>query len=92
MLCSPLLLQRQCLLKKVFKKINFQKYFLTETKDVAETSAWVGEVVDADLVGHVVPVEVVPKVGEPDGILRTQSVKVVPKVGNTDGILWSKCW
>ena len=74
------------------KKIYFQKYILTETKDVAETSAWVGEVVDADLVGHVVPVEVVPKVGKPDGILRTQTVKVVPKVGNTDGILWSKCW
>ena len=38
---------------------------------------------DADLVGHVVPVEVVSKVGKPDGILRTQSVKV----GKSDGVL-----
>ena len=42
---------------------------------------------DADLLGHVVPVEVVPKVGKPDGILRRKGVKVVPKMGKLDGIL-----
>ena len=42
---------------------------------------------DADLLGHVVPVEVVPKVGKPDGILRRKGVKVVPKMGKVDGIL-----
>ena len=42
---------------------------------------------DADLLGHVVPVEVVPKVGEPDGILRRKGVKVVPKMGKLDRIL-----
>ena len=42
---------------------------------------------DADLLGHVVPVEVVPKVGKPDGILRRKGVKVVPKMVKLDGIL-----
>ena len=35
---------------------------------------------DADLFGHVVPVEVVTKMRKPDGILRTESVKVVTKI------------
>ena len=30
---------------------------------------------DADLLGHVVPVEVVPKVGKSDGILKIKNVK-----------------
>ena len=68
----------------MFKQILYNH---TETKDVAETSTWVGEVMDADLLWHVVPVEVVPKVGEPDGILRRKGVKVVPKMGKLDGIL-----
>ena len=42
---------------------------------------------DADLLWHVVPVEVVPKVGKPDGILRRKGVKVVPKMGKLDRIL-----
>ena len=43
----------------------------TESEDVTEMGVWPGEVVDAEAGRHVVAVETVAEVGEPDTVLKT---------------------
>ena len=46
----------------------------TKLEDIAQPSVRVSEVVETDLVWHVVAVEPLPEVREPDGVLDEDSV------------------